>query len=136
MNPMQPRKVGIMEAKACLSNLSDHLISSLKAQLIELTMKTWSSITEDLAQFHRKSGKAIVESCLKYSTKLRRRYSGVNLNGRPGKIQRSSVDCALTIIVGQMMVHNSLNSSMEKLVSTLNKLGVDLIDPKILQTPS
>ena len=64
MNPMQPGKVGIIEAKACLSNSSRHLISSLKAQLIEVAMNTWSSMTKDLAQFHKKPSKVAVESCL------------------------------------------------------------------------
>ena len=97
-------KVGIMEAKAYLSNSSGHLISSLKAQLIEVAMKTWSSIIEDLAQFHRKPSKVVVESCLRYSTKPRRHCSGVNLDGRLGKIRRSPLDRALAIIVGSFLV--------------------------------
>ena len=46
------------------------------------------------------------------------------------------IDHACALSIGQTMWQSSSNSLIEKLIRTLNKLGVDLIDPKTSRTPS
>ena len=98
---MQQGNPGTIEAKAGLSITSGHLISSLKAQLTQLAIKTRSLVSEVYDQFHKKLGNATVGSCFIYNKKPSNRCSELNLDGCPDKTRATLVDLAWAMIVGQ-----------------------------------